>query len=274
LNADAPVLLIHGQPGGIRDWDRLVAALGNRANPIAYYRPGWNGAGMATGFAGNADAAIKQLDARGVTRAIVLGHSFGGGVAAWLAVHRPERVSALVLVAAAANVGSLDRTDKLLAEPVIGPLASALSLGAISLALSGRAVRRGLAVRTGLDERVLLADAQMLRRPSSWRSFLIEQRALFSDLPVLESSLSEITAPTTIVTGTADPIVDPNASRRLAEQIPSAELIEIDRAGHLLPHLHAEELAAAVLGAAVRRDVLGAGVNPDVLGAAVRPKAT
>jgi pimeloyl-ACP methyl ester carboxylesterase len=163
-------------------------------------------------------------------------------------------VEALVLVAAAANRGSLDRTDKLLAAPLVGPLASALSLGGVSLALSGRAVRRGLAIRTGLDERVLLADAQMLRRPSSWWSFLTEQRALFADLPVLESRLSEIAVPTAVVTGTADPIVAPDASRLLAKQIPSAELIEIDRAGHLLPHLPAEELAAVVLGAAVRRE--------------------
>jgi pimeloyl-ACP methyl ester carboxylesterase len=71
---------------------------------------------------------------------------------------------------------------------------------------------------------------------------------------VLEQRLSTVTVPTAVVTGTHDPIVNPAASRLLAQQIPSAELIEIDRAGHLLPHLHAEELAAIVLGAAVRRE--------------------
>jgi pimeloyl-ACP methyl ester carboxylesterase len=250
----APVLLIHGQPGGIRDWDRLVAALGDRAQAVTYLRPGWDGGRPATGFAGNAEAAIEQLDARGIEAAVVVGHSFGGGIAAWLAVHHPDRVAGLVLAAPAANVRSLDRTDRLLAAPIIGPVASAVSLGGVSVALSGGAVRRGLAVRTGLDEGVLRADARMLRRPSSWRSFLIEQRALFTDLPVLEQRLSTVTVPTAVVTGTHDPIVNPAASRLLAQQIPSAELIEIDRAGHLLPHLHAEELAAIVLGAAVRRE--------------------
>jgi pimeloyl-ACP methyl ester carboxylesterase len=248
LSVRQPVLLIHGQPGGIRDWDRLTAALGDRVQAVAYHRPGWDGVRSATGFAGNADAAIEQLDARGIDRAVIVGHSFGGGVAAWLAVHHPERVAALVLAAAAANNRSLDRTDRLLAAPLIGPLASALSLAGVSLALSGGAVRNRLAARTGLDERVLLADSRMLRRPSSWRSFLVEQRALFTDLPVLEAQLGAIAAPTAVVTGTVDPIVAPSASRLLATQIPTAKIVEIDRAGHLLPHLHAEELASVIVG--------------------------
>ena len=151
-----PVLLIHGQPGGIRDWDRVVAQLGDRLDSLAYYRPGWDGRLAATGLAGNAAAALEQLDRRSIERAIVAGHSFGGGVAAWLAAHHPERVAALVLAAPAANVSSLDGGDRLLAAPVVGPLASALSLATISLALSGSAVRRSLAARTGLDESFLL----------------------------------------------------------------------------------------------------------------------
>lgn len=248
--ARTPVLLIHGQPGGVRDWDRVVAAIDDRAETIAYHRPGWHGRRRPTGLAGNAAAALEQLDARSIERAIVAGHSFGGGVAAWLATHHPERVAALVLIAPAASTGTLDRTDRLLAAPVIGPLASAMALAGVSLALSGRAVRHELAARTGLDERFLRAEAQMLRHPRSWRAFVVEQRALFTDLPVLETQLPRIAVPTTVITGTADPIVPPAATCRLASQIPGAELVEIARAGHLLPHLHAPELAAAIVGAA------------------------
>jgi pimeloyl-ACP methyl ester carboxylesterase len=246
LSSGPPVLLIHGQPGGIRDWDRVTAALDDPEDAIAYYRPGWDGARAACGFRGNAEAAIERLDAHRADRAIVVGHSFGGGVAAWLAVHHPERVAALVLAAPAATSRSLDRGDRLLAAPLVGPVASAASLGGIALALSGKAVRRGLSERTGLDEAFLLAGAQMLRRPRSWRSFLIEQRALFTDVPALESRLHTIESPTIVITGANDPIVSADATRLLATQIPNADLVEIDRAGHLLPHLHADELAAAV----------------------------
>jgi pimeloyl-ACP methyl ester carboxylesterase len=246
----SPVLLIHGQPGGIRDWDRVVAAIGDRAQPIAYSRPGWTSGTSARDLAGNAAAAIEQLDRRALDRAVVVGHSFGGGVAAWLAVHHPDRVQALVLAAAAANVGALDRVDRLLAAPLVGPLATAASLTAISLALSTPALRRAAAVRIGLDPEFLAAAARLLRGPHAWRSFLIEQRALFDDLPGLEANLYRITAPTTIVTGTTDPVVSPTSSRLLATQIPSAELLTIEGAGHLLPHLHATQLADLISAAA------------------------
>lgn len=243
----APVLLIHGQPGGVRDWDRVIAAIGDRAPTFAYYRPGWGGRLSARGLAGNAAAAIDELDARGIERAVVVGHSFGGGVAAWLGAHHHDRVHALVLAAPAANTSSLDSGDRVLAAPLIGPVASAASLAWVALALSTPPARRLVSARFGLDEDFLQAGARLLRRPDAWRSFLIEQRALFEELPQLEAELARIAAPTTVLTGTADPIVSPSASRFLATQIPAAELIAIEGAGHLLPHQHSSTLADVII---------------------------
>jgi pimeloyl-ACP methyl ester carboxylesterase len=249
-NGLAPALLIHGQPGGVRDWDRVLAEIGDRVPAFAVHRPGWGGRRGARGFAGNGTAAIEELDARGIERAVVVGHSFGGGVAAWLAVHHPDRVAALVLVSAAANAKALDRSDRLLAAPLIGPVASAASVAGIALVLSSPPARRLMAARNGLDEDYLRAGARLLIRPRAWRSFLIEQRALFCDLPALESRLHEIAAPTTVIAGSADRTVPPSAARVLATQIPGAELVVIEGAGHLLPHLHAGRLAELIIAAA------------------------
>jgi pimeloyl-ACP methyl ester carboxylesterase len=225
----------------------VVAAIGDRASTIAYHRPGWDGRRAARGLEGNAEAAIEELDRREIERAVVVGHSFGGGVAAWLAVHHPERVVALVLVAPAASAKALDRGDRLLAAPVLGDVASAGSLAGVGVALSTPLARRLLASRFGLDENYLRAGGRVMVRPASWRSFVVEQRAMFDELPVLEPLLARIRVPTAVVTGTGDPIVPAAATKRLAEQIPDAKLSVIERAGHLLPHLHAEALAATIL---------------------------
>jgi pimeloyl-ACP methyl ester carboxylesterase len=74
---------------------------------IAFARPGWDARSAAGDIAGNAAAARSVLDAHGVARATVVGHSFSGAVACWLAAQFPERVHALVLAAPAANVASL-----------------------------------------------------------------------------------------------------------------------------------------------------------------------
>ncbi|GAA4559758.1 alpha/beta hydrolase [Pseudonocardia xishanensis] len=55
--------------------------------------------------------AIAVLDAQGVERAAVVGHSFGGAIAVHLARAAPERLSALVLVDPALGLDALDMLE-------------------------------------------------------------------------------------------------------------------------------------------------------------------
>jgi pimeloyl-ACP methyl ester carboxylesterase len=242
----APVLLLHGQPGGARDWDRVRAALGSRAETIAPHRPGWDGRAGATDLPGNVSAALAALDRSGAPRATVVGHSFGAAVAAWLAAEHPQRVDALVLVAPAANVASLLPLDHLLAAPVGGYLASAALLSGMGLALSVRRVRGRLADALGLEDRYLEVAGRAVSGPSAWRSFVIEQRALVRGLPRLEERLGRISAPAAVLAGTADRIVPMRSARALARQIPGAELVVLSGASHLIPQQHADRVAAVI----------------------------
>ncbi len=225
-----PVLLLHGQPGSVRDWDRVVGRLGHRRS-IAFDRPGWDGVRRATDLGGNARAAITELDLHGIERAVVVGHSFGGAVAAHLAVHHAGRVAALVLLAPSANMASLYAVDRLLAAPLAGPLLCGLMFGLGGSALSFGYLRRALPG----DDDYLRAAGRRLRAPAAWRAFVVEQRALFTDLPSLELALGRIDAPTRILAGSADRIVPLAALRQLAEQIKGAKLELVEGAGHLLP---------------------------------------
>jgi pimeloyl-ACP methyl ester carboxylesterase len=256
-----PVLLLHGQPGTARDWDRVVAALQRRApgvRPLAIDRPGWDGRSRATGLRGNALAAVAALDAAAAQRATVVGHSFGGAVAAWLAAEAPARVGRLVLVAPSANAASLYRLDHWLATP-LGDLIGAVTLASAGAVLAGASAVRGGAgaVRGGAGAApdgpaarngYLRATAGRLLAPASWRAFTVEQRALIRDLPALERRLATISAPTTIVVGSRDVVVPRAATLQLARQLPGAELRMIERAGHLLPLQQAEVLAGIILG--------------------------
>jgi pimeloyl-ACP methyl ester carboxylesterase len=243
------VLLLHGQPGNARDWERVVAAIGSRARVRAIDRPGWDGRGTpATGLPGNAAAALAALDDWGVERATIAGHSFGAGVAAWLAAFSPGRVERLVLVAPSASTASLYRLDHWLATPVIGELASGAALGSAGIVLSAGFVRRRIAREPVVEADYLRAASQRLRSRATWRAFAVEQRALVRDLPALDPALERIAAPTTIVAGSRDIVVPPSSVRRLAAQIPSARLKLIERAGHLLPFGHADVLAGLIVG--------------------------
>jgi pimeloyl-ACP methyl ester carboxylesterase len=251
------VLLLHGQPGSARDWDLVVGAIAARAPVVAIDRPGWDGHTPPGDLATSARAAAEALEAAGASGATVAGLSFGGAVAAWLAVERPELVGSLVLIAPAANRDSLQPVDRLLAAPVVGYIASAAVLSGAALALTSGRIRRRLESAFSLPDDYLLATARRLRGPAAWNSFVVEQRALLRDLPILEGRLGRIEAPTTVVIGTSDTVVPVEAGRRLARQIPDARLVEISGGHHVLPAEHPERLAELIL-AAGRSDPTGA----------------
>jgi pimeloyl-ACP methyl ester carboxylesterase len=243
------VLLLHGQPGSADDFRGVSRAIGSRAHTVAIDRPGWNGHGSPTDLAGNARAALAALAARGVRRATVVGHSLGGAVAAWLAAEHPERVSALVLAAPSANRASLNRLDHLLATPLLGPTLAALGPAGAGVALQADPMRRRISTELGLDEEYLGRAGAALLRPATWRVFGFEQRMLIRELPALERRLAAISAPTTVVSGTADRIVTPSSARRLAAQIRGGELVQLPGAEHLLPQQRPAELAEIIVGA-------------------------
>ena len=250
VSAPASVLLLHGQPGSARDWDRVCAALPPRVVPIAIDRPGWDGQSLPASLDENALAAVAALDDRDVERATVVGHSLGAAVAAWLAVNHPSRVSGLVLASPAANAAALDWIDQLLAMPVAGALASAAALSGVGLALTTAPLRRRIARELELDDDYLGAAARGLLTPGAWRAFATEQRALVREIPELEGRLGRISTPTTVVYGSADRVVPPGSARRLADQIPGAEVVVLEGAGHLLPQRRARRLAEVIAASA------------------------
>jgi pimeloyl-ACP methyl ester carboxylesterase len=76
------LVLLHGQPGSPADWQLVSGRLPAPLHAIAADRPGYGSSRLpAAGFAANARAVLDDLDSRGITRAVLVGHSYGGGVA-------------------------------------------------------------------------------------------------------------------------------------------------------------------------------------------------
>ena len=58
--ASSPVLLLHGQPGGAREWAPVQSLLSGTTT-IAIDRPGWDGSSRPTDLTGNAIADVILL---------------------------------------------------------------------------------------------------------------------------------------------------------------------------------------------------------------------
>src|SRR6202042_808079 len=115
-------VLLHGQPGSPADWQQVTGLLPAQLHPVATDRPGYGSSRLpAGGFAANARAVLDDLDARGITSAVLVGPSYGGGVALSAASLAPGRVEAVILLASV-GPGCANGWDKLLAGPGTGPL--------------------------------------------------------------------------------------------------------------------------------------------------------
>lgn len=110
-----PVVLLHGLGGSSANWVEVFPELVTRHRVIAIDLPGHGGSpalprGSSVGqFAA---AVAHALDAAGSVSALVVGHSFGGHVAARLALQRPDLVTGLLLVAAAGVSTSRPRAQR------------------------------------------------------------------------------------------------------------------------------------------------------------------
>lgn len=247
------VVLLHGQPGTGADWQWLAPLLEGDFTVVVPDRPGYGATGgPPTGFAGNAAAVAGLLDRLGADQAVVVGHSWGGGVALALATGWPERVAGLVLVSSVAPGEAVSWDDRLLAAPLVGELIAGATIGGVGLVLGSRRVQSLASHRLAGRARdgVVALTRLTGNRAPVWRSFVAEQRALLDELDGMAPGLAGITAPTVIVHGTADHIVAPDASERLQRAIPGARRHLLAGAGHLLPHDRPDDIAAAVREAA------------------------
>lgn len=236
------VVLLHGQPGSAADWELVLPHLGG-LRLLVPDRPGYDGT-PAGGFAHNAAALLRRLDAAGIERAVLVGHSWGGGVALRAALDAPSRIAALCLLGSVGSSLAVSRTDRLLAVRGVG------SASARFMAQTGRRMAPVVAATSGsrldgLQRDTLTATLGMWSRTGAWRAFAVEQRALVEEGPGIARRLREVQAPSVITMGGRDAVVAPEAQRDLASRLPRAELRHLD-GGHFLTLEAPAQVAEAV----------------------------
>lgn len=249
-----PILFIHGASGNLRDQETAFrSALEGRAELLFVDRPGHGYSergGVQNGFPDGQAAAIAALmDIKGMEKAIVVGHSFGGAIAASFAVLYPHKTAGLLFLAPATHPwpGGIDWYYKVAARPWLGWwFTRLLSLPAGLLLMDGATTgvfrpnrRRDRYVEEGAPALVL--------RPENFRNNAIDVANLHAYVTRMSRRYAEITAPTVIITGDSDPVVLQEIhSQGLARDIAGAELLMIRGLGHK-PDYVVTDLAVAAI---------------------------
>lgn len=268
-----PLVFIHGASGNLRDqMTPFRPLLEGRAEMLFVDRPGhgWSergGTGNDTPD-GQADAIARAMSAKGISRAIVIGHSFGGAIAASFALNHPEMTAGLVFLAPATHPwpGGIAWYYGLTSTPLIGPLFAntlALPAGLTRLESGSTCV---FAPNPKPGSYVSATGPALVLRPSAFRYNAIDVSNLKPYVSRIAPRYPEISAPTVIVTGDSDSVVLAHIhSEGLARDIDGAELVWICNLGHKPDHV------TTVLS--VRAIEKAAGLDVD-LGAAAREAET
>ena len=167
------------------------------------------------------------LDALGVERAVVAGHSMGGAIAQQFALSHPTRTAGLILVATGAKL-------RVTPQILTGILTDAeATINLVTLFSWGPNAPEHL-VKLGREQ--LAAES-----PS-----IIANDYAACDVFDVRERLGQITAPTLVVGGTADQMTPLKYAEFLAARIPGARLAKIEGAGHMVMLEQPEQVAQYV----------------------------
>jgi|SRR5665213_202756 len=249
-----PIVLIHGAGCNLEDMRlALGERLAARHRVILIDRPGL-GYSERKGRRGSApayQAAMLRdvLDRLGVDRAIVVGHSWGGALAAAFALDHPQRAAAVVLLAPPLypRLRSMTWLYMVFATPIAGWLYArtlALPLGVpfIGLAL-GSAFLPQLPPRAYLKR----SAALLLFRPPTFLANARDVADLKRNLASQAARYAAFSVPATVMTGSGDMIVPPrHHAKAFAAAVPAAKLVVLPGIGHMLHHVAADRVIAEI----------------------------
>jgi pimeloyl-ACP methyl ester carboxylesterase len=215
-----PVILVHGLSGSTRWWSRNVDAIAQRYRVYVVDLPGFGAMGRSRLRVGMDEAAawlLRWMEALGLRRAHLIGHSMGGYICLRLAALRPEVVHRLVLAAPA--VMSLSHSVLGHVLPLFHTTRRASPH--FLLTLTYDAVRAGplTLLRTAHD--------------------LVTRE--------VRDELERISAPTLLLWGEHDPMVPAAVGQALRQKIPTARLHILKHGGHVPMFDQASDFNAAVL---------------------------
>ena len=214
------ILLLHGSGRSIADWQeglamrlaqqyRVVAfdnfgfGMSDRNHPLQYGNKLW------------AAQAIVVLDTLGIERAVVLGHSAGGVVAATLAADHPDRVRGAVFVG---HGIAMDPVQLLPLIPGVGEIKLSQT-SAFSDTFSA------------LHKQRIEAAYRIRGTRSAYLTFVRRQYTV-DGVRLLNGTYEDIRLPVLQVHGEQDVSIPISAARKLSKRLTDARFVAIEESGH------------------------------------------
>ena len=221
------VLALHGIGSSSASWAAQLAAPPPGFRIVAWDAPGYGGSDPlpdeTPGAAAYGDAAAALLDALGIGKVHLLGHSMGALIAAAFCRRHPGRLLSVVLADAAAGYGKAP--DDLRVGRLEARLAAMAELGPAGFAESR--AREVLSPAAPDEVLAKIRAVQSRLRPDGYA-----QAARMLHGSDIHDDAAAIAVPALVMCGSADSVTPEAVSRRIARTIPGARYRTLEGLGH------------------------------------------
>jgi pimeloyl-ACP methyl ester carboxylesterase len=255
-----PLVLLHGNGSMVEDFQSsgLIDLAAKKYRVIAFDRPGfghsdrprrtvWTPRAQADLIA----AALKEI---GVSKPVVLGHSWGTLVAVALALKYPREVQALILASGYYYPNA--RADVLILSPPAIPLIGDLLSHTVAPFL-GRLIwpllLRKIFGPSPVPKKFESFPKEMAVRPSQLRAAAAESALMIPAARTLREAYQQLKMPVIIVAGAEDRFIESAQSSKLHRQISNSILHSIPATGHMVHQTATAEIQAAIDAASDQR---------------------
>lgn len=242
-----PLVMLHGLLGHAREWDPAVAELAVAHQVWVLDQRGHGLSDWAGDYARStmAEDLIAWLEAVGLDRPVVIGHSMGATVALLAAARRPDLFGRLVIADTAPKTAD-GQLQAWLREYLqeLGAASHGTVAEALALRSGGPRARPDL-VRRSVEQSLVRGDDGRYR----WR---FDARGLVGSLDsvdpaVLWDAIDAISCPVLLLRGEHSLELSPELAGEMARRLGDARLGTIAGAGHDLALENPEGVARAVL---------------------------
>jgi pimeloyl-ACP methyl ester carboxylesterase len=227
------IVFVHGSGDSSRIWRHVISYL-SEFNCVALDLPGHGARIESPGprsmsVADYAQDVTQQLEQRDLSGICLAGHSLGGAIALYMAVHFPSLVGSLALIGTGARLRVAPQLLEMASgdpEKATGHLAEmGISSGDSSMATE----------EYQREERAPLAGPGILYRDLA-----------ACDAFDMMADLDRIYQPAIIITGEQDRMTPPKYAHYLKDHLANSTLAMIPNAGHFVPYEQPEAVAAAL----------------------------
>jgi pimeloyl-ACP methyl ester carboxylesterase len=248
-----PLVLLHGNGSMIQDFasSGLLEKAAHKYRVIAFDRPGFGYSErprLTVWTPGvQADLIGKALEKIEISRAIVLGHSWGASVAIALALKEPKLVTRLIL--ASGYYYPTFRGDVLLswqAIPGIGDIISH-TLSPILARVMWPALMNKIFGPSVVPKKFAGFPKEMALRPSQLRASAAESALMIPAAFALHKDYAALTMPVAIIAGDGDQLIDTDEqSARLHRDVQQSTLRRVPGVGHMVHQSATDVVMAAI----------------------------